>query len=90
VGHKSNHDGIGSVVKVTTSTGPQWVIVTTSSGYLSASDPRAHFGLGSDSAASKIEIRWPSGILQVLNNVKGDQILEVPEPQPPATSKAPK
>lgn len=90
VGHKSNHDGIGSVVKVTTSTGPQWVTVTTSSGYLSASDPRAHFGLGSDSAASKIEIRWPSGILQVLNNVKGDQILEVPEPQPPATSKAPK
>jgi hypothetical protein len=80
VGHKSNRDGLGSVVKVVTSKGPQWVSVTTASGYLSSSDSRAHFGLGPDTVAAKIEIRWPSGILQVLNKVAADQILEVSEP----------
>ena len=80
VGHKSNRDGLGSVVKVVTSKGPQWVSVTTASGYLSASDSRAHFGLGADAVAAKIEIRWPSGILQVLTNVPADQILKVSEP----------
>jgi len=80
VGHKSNRDGIGAVVKLTTAQGPQWVTVTTSSGYLSASDPRAHFGLGSSVAADAIEIRWPSGIVQTLANVKGDRQIQVDEP----------
>lgn len=86
VGHKSNRDGLGSVVKVVTSKGPQWVSVTTASGYLSASDPRAHFGLGSDTVATRVEIHWPSGILQALTNVAADQILEVSEPAPQSTA----
>ena len=45
-GHKSNRDGIGAVVKLTTSQGSQWVTVTTSGGYLSASDPRVHLSFG--------------------------------------------
>ncbi len=80
VGHKSNRDGIGAVVKVVTSKGPQWVTVTTASGYLSASDPRVHFGLGSDSLAAKVEIQWPSGTVQTLVDVRADQLLEVNEP----------
>jgi hypothetical protein len=80
VGHRSNRDGIGAVVEVTTSEGPQWVTVTTSSGYLSASDPRPHFGLGSDTLAKSVVIRWPSGIVQTLNNVAGDRIVQVDEP----------
>ena len=80
IGHKSNRDGIGAVVKLTTSEGSQWVTVTTSSGYLSASDPRAHFGLGDSAAATSIEIRWPSGVDQTLANVKGDQQIQVDEP----------
>jgi hypothetical protein len=81
VGHTSNRDGIGAVVKVTAGGQSQWVTVTTSSGYLSASDPRAHFGLGSSSHADSVEIEWPSGRSQVLKNVVGDQILAVDEPR---------
>jgi enediyne biosynthesis protein E4 len=79
-GHKSNRDGIGAVVKLTSSQGSQWVTVTTSSGYLSASDPRVHFGLGRSEVASSIVIRWPSGIVQTLANVKGDRQIQVDEP----------
>jgi enediyne biosynthesis protein E4 len=80
VGHKSNHDGIGAVIKITTSAGSQWETVTTSVGYLSSSDPRAHFGLGKDALAQSVEIRWPSGIVQTRKDVKGDQYVTVEEP----------
>jgi len=56
------------------------VTVTTSSGYLSASDPRAHFGLSTHTHADSIEIQWPSGRVQVLKQVAADQILTVDEP----------
>jgi hypothetical protein len=79
-GHKSNRDGIGAVVKLTTAQGPQWVTATTASGYLSSSDPRVHFGLGVSAVADSIEIRWPSGIVQTLTNVKGDRQIQVDEP----------
>jgi hypothetical protein len=79
-GHKSNRDGIGAEIKLTTSAGSQYVTVSTCGSYLSAKDKRAHFGLGGDSAAQKLEIRWPSGIVQVLNNVRGDQMVEIEEP----------
>ena len=81
IGHKSNRDGIGALIKVVTSAGAQWVTVTTASGYLSSSDPRAHFGLGRDIAAESVEIRWPSGIVQTLSHVAGDRVIQVDEPQ---------
>ncbi len=79
-GHKSNRDGIGAQVKIVTATGEQWGTVTTSSGYLSSSDPRLHFGLGADRAAKRIEIRWPSGIRQVMTDITGDRQITVDEP----------
>jgi enediyne biosynthesis protein E4 len=80
IGHKSNRDGIGAVIQVVTTKGPQWVTVTTASGYLSSSDVRAHFGLGADSFAKTVEIHWPSGIVQTLSNVAADRIIQVDEP----------
>ncbi len=80
VGHKSNRDGIGAVIKLTTSKGSQWWTVTTAGSYLSSSDKRAHFGLGGDTEAKSIEIRWPSGIVQQLHHVKGDRLVRVDEP----------
>jgi hypothetical protein len=47
------------------------------SGYLSASDPRPHFGLGAADRADRVEIRWPDGEVQELADVATDQILEV-------------
>ena len=88
-GHKSNRDGIGALVKLTTAKGSQWVTVTTASGYLSASDPRVHFGLGESTVADSIEIRWPSGIVQTLNGVKGDRQVQVDEPSAPTPPPAP-
>jgi len=80
VGHKSNRDAIGAVVKITTSHGPQFWTVSTAGSYLSSNDKRAHFGLGEDDVAKTVEIRWPSGIRQVLHDVKGDRVLRVDEP----------
>jgi hypothetical protein len=85
VGHKSNRDGIGAVIQVVTPQGAQWVTVSTAGSYLSSSDPRPHFGLGPNPTAQTVEIRWPSGIVQVLKDVAGDRILQVDEaPDPPA------
>src|SRR5579883_439310 len=86
IGHKSNRDGIGAVVKIITSAGPQWETVTTASSYLSSSDPRIHFGLGKDTEAQTVEIRWPSGIVQTLKDVKGDHYVMVDEPVNPETT----
>jgi len=46
-------------------------------GYLSASDPRPHFGLGAADRADRVEIRWPDGQEQLLEAVPANQILEV-------------
>jgi len=79
VGTKSNRDGLGAKVKVTTALGSQFNQATTTVGYNSSSDKRVHFGLGSAANIDRIEIAWPSGIKQVLTNVKADQILKVKE-----------
>jgi hypothetical protein len=80
VGHRSNRDGIGAVIKIETAAGPQWYTITTSSSYLSSGDVRAHFGLGKDDMVKSAEIRWPSGIVQTLRDLKGDRYLTVDEP----------
>jgi len=88
VGHRSNRDAIGAEVKLATAKSSQWATVTTAGSYLSSSDKRVHFGLGSEAVARTIEIRWPSGIRQTLKDVHADQILKVEEPQAEATGKS--
>ena len=83
-GHTSNRDGIGAEIKLTTAHGSQWMTVTTSGSYLSSNDKRAHFGLGPDTLAT-LDIRWPSGILQHLENVQADHVLTVIEPSKTAS-----
>jgi hypothetical protein len=80
VGHRSNRDGIGAEVKLTTPSGMQLQTVTTASSYLSSSDKRVHFGLGTEVLVQRVEIRWPSGTVQTLKDVLVDQILQVDEP----------
>lgn len=81
VGTKSNRDGLGTKVKITTAHGSQFNLATTAVGYNSSSDKRVHFGLGNITVIDKIELAWPSGIKQVLTNVKADQIVTVTEPK---------
>jgi len=81
VGTKSNRDGIGARIKVVGASGlTQYFSVNTAVGYLSASDKRVITGLGNDSVAKLIEIRWPSGIVQKFENVKARQYLKAVEP----------
>jgi hypothetical protein len=83
VGHKSNRDAIGAEVRIVTANGPQFATVTTASSYLSSSDKRVHFGLAKENVVQKIEIRWPSGIVQTLKDIQADQILQIDEPIQP-------
>jgi len=78
-GVKSNRDGIGAVVRVTSGGGTQWQMVHSGSSYCSASDLALTFGLGSIAVAQAIEIQWPSGERQRLANVKADQRLTIQE-----------
>ena len=76
IGTRSNRDGIGAVIRL----GNQWNHVTTAVGYASSSPAAVHFGTGKLEKIEQIEIRWPSGIVQVLRNVATNQALEVHEP----------
>jgi hypothetical protein len=65
---------------VTTASGlVQYNHVTTAGSYASSNDPRVHFGLGTDTVIKEIELKWPSGTIQVMNNVRADQFLTVNE-----------
>ncbi len=81
-GVKSNRDGIGATIKLVSASGTQYNHMTTSFCYASSSDGPVHFGLGPDAMAKTIEIRWPSGIVQILKNVKADRVLTVKETAP--------
>ena len=77
-GTRSNRDGFGARVRVN----GQWQEVNSAGSYLSASDKRVHFGLGPAQTAS-VEIWWPSGAHQLLENVRADQFLNVTEAERP-------
>jgi hypothetical protein len=80
-GTRSNRDGIGARIRVVTVSGrAQTNHATTSVGYASSSSPRVHFGLDGNEKAARIEVRWPSGTVQVLEDVRADQLLTVTEP----------
>jgi hypothetical protein len=79
-GKRSNRDGIGALIHVTTASGgSQWNRVTTSTGYGGSSDRTVFFGLGKESTARSIEIVWPSGVRQKLDNAAGDRYLTIEE-----------
>jgi len=80
IGHSSNRDGIGARIKVTSGGKTQSAQKKSTTGYLSQNDPRMHFGLARNETVDKIEIKWPSGKTQVLDNIKANQILTIKEP----------
>lgn len=76
-GTKSNRDGIGARVRI----GHQHNHMTSACGYASSSHFGVHFGLGKMARIASLEIKWPSGIIQILKDVKVNQILAVREPE---------
>lgn len=79
VGTASNRDAIGAVVKLVTAAGAQYNHVTHAAGYASSSAGPLHFGLGAETVASTVEIRWPSGRVQTLRDLAADRVVTVRE-----------
>jgi len=81
VGTKSNRDGIGAVVHVSSDNNKdtQWKMLRSGSSYLSQSELVLTFGLGGQSKADSVEIQWPSGQVDKLTNVNAGQTVTVQE-----------
>jgi enediyne biosynthesis protein E4 len=79
IGTKSNRDGVGATLKLTSEGFVQTKQREGGAGYMSASDPRIHFGLGQRRLIESLEITWPSGTVEKFTNVPIDQIITVKE-----------
>ena len=79
VGKQSNRNGVGARLRLVAGGKAQIREVKTGSSYLSQSDLRQHFGLGRATQAERLEIRWPSGKTDMLQNVEANAIVTVTE-----------
>ncbi len=78
-GVKSNRDGIGARVKITTEDGTQIDEARSSNSYYSSNDSRLNFGLGANKIVIKLEVKWTSGQIDVLTDVAVNQFITVKE-----------
>ena len=79
IGSRSNRDGIGAKVSLTLGTRTFVREVKAGSGYLGQSDRRVHFGMGRAAAADRLQVRWPSGRIETVDNVAANQIITIRE-----------
>ena len=78
-GTKSNRLAIGARIKLSASGMRQTEQIRSGGSYLSQSDLRAHFGLGTATKIDGVEIRWPSGTTDVMKNLESDKFYSVLE-----------
>jgi hypothetical protein len=79
VGARSNRDGFGAKIEVSTGGLTQYAEVRANASYVSASDSRTHFGVGNATTIDKLTIRWPSGLTDTIGAQRVDQELMVTE-----------
>ena len=79
VGTESNRDAIGALVKISAGGKQQVGVRRSTTGYLSQNDHRMHFGIADATLVDFVEIKWPSGRVQLLENLEANQILTVKE-----------
>jgi hypothetical protein len=79
VGTKSNRDGIGALVRVTSGADKQWQMLRSGSSYLSQSELVLTFGVGANMKADTLEVQWPSGHTDKLSNVPSGQTVIIEE-----------
>ena len=79
IGTKSNRDGIGARLRVTSGQKTQIAEVQSGASYCSASDRRVIFGLGKMADVDEIEVKWPSGIVQTLKGIRANQLVTITE-----------
>ncbi len=78
-GRQSNRQGIGATVLVTSGGRTQARAVLSQASYYSVDDLRPSFGLGDATAADRIEVRWPSGAVDVMSGVAADRVVTIRE-----------
>ncbi len=78
-GTKSNRSAIGARIALTAGQQTQTREVQSGSSYLAQNDLRAHFGLGRAERAERLEIRWPSGLKESIENLAANQIVTIRE-----------
>jgi enediyne biosynthesis protein E4 len=78
-GVRSNRHGLGATVLVTTGDRTEAQVVLSQASYYSHNDVRLHYGLGAGDTADRVEIRWPSGSVDILRDVRGRRVLTVRE-----------
>jgi len=88
IGTKSNRDGLGATVRVTSSGETQTQMLRSGSSYLSASELVLTFGLAQREKADSIEIHWPSGQMDRLSNVNAGQTITATEGKGITSSRA--
>ena len=81
VGRKSNRDAAGARITAEVGDRRQTTEVRCGGSYLSHNDSRVHFGLGQETHVKRLEIRWPSGVVENFRDIQGDQFLQVTEGQ---------
>ena len=79
IGTRSNRDGIGATLRLTAGGQTLWREVKAGSSYLAQNDTRVHFGLGGAKIVERLEVRWPSGQIDVLKDVPADRIVTLRE-----------
>ena len=79
VGKKPGRTPVGARVACRTKGGTSVQWVTSGTGYLSANDPRVHFGLGPDATVETLEVRWPSGLTQTWVGLAADRVITIEE-----------
>jgi len=79
VGKQSNRDGIGSIVTAVAGGRTLTRLCHADGSYLSSSDRRVHFGLGSAERVDKLSIRWPSGKIDTFTNVAANRYTTIKE-----------
>jgi enediyne biosynthesis protein E4 len=80
IGGKSNRDGLGAKICLTLADGRKlYNHAATSVGYASSSEKLVRFGLAAQDRATTIEVQWPGGRTQVIQNVAVDRVLEIRE-----------
>ena len=79
IGTKSNRDGIGARVRLTAAGRTQMREVKAGSSYLGQNDLRVHFGIGTAARVDQLEVRWPSGRVDVVRDIQADRLISIQE-----------
>jgi tetratricopeptide (TPR) repeat protein/peroxiredoxin len=87
-GKKSNRDAIGAAVTVETGARRQTLFVQAGSGFLAQHSKELFFGLGDQHTPVKASIRWPSGLVQTLNDLPLNHRIVIEEGSPPSRTEA--